>query len=460
LPYQASHACLDHTKVSNMMSIKTILLVEDEVIIALAELNTLNRLGYEAVIADSGEKAILLAAENPTISLILMDINLGAGIDGTEAARRILAARNLPIVFLTSHSEREMVLKVRGITRYGFVLKNAGISLLQSAIEMAFELFEALERAREKDAALAQEQYLLQTLLDNSHDYIYFKDDACRFIRASKALARSFGLDEASHMIGRTDFDFFSEEHAQQAYEDEQAIIRTGEPLGKEEKETRRNRPDAWVSTEKMPLRDKEGKAIGTFGISRDITERKRAEERVEYHIRLYATLSKINRAIVYVKRQAELFDMICESIVAIGKFQMAWIGLLDETCNGIRLVASRGRDNEYLSHVSDVFKEMSLEKSPFGTAIRTGKVILYEDQASLGRKAPHKGDSRSSAAIPLSLRERVIGILNIHATETGFFTQEERGLLEEIGLDISFALDKMELEKEVEKAVGCADTA
>lgn len=101
-------ACLDHTKVSSITSIKTILLVEDEVIIALAELNTLNRLGYEAVIADSGEKAIKLAAENATISLVLMDINLGAGIDGTEAARRILAARNLPIVFLTSHSERDM----------------------------------------------------------------------------------------------------------------------------------------------------------------------------------------------------------------------------------------------------------------------------------------------------------------------------------------------------------------
>lgn len=352
------------------------------------------------------------------------------------------------------------MLKVRGITRYGYVLKNAGSTVLQSAIEMAFELFEALEQAREKDAALAQEQFLLQTLLDNSRDYIYFKDGACRFIRASKALARSFGLDEASQMIGKTDFDFFSEEHAQQAYEDEQAIIRTGEPLGKEERETRSNRPDAWVSTEKLPLRDKEGKAMGTFGISRDITERKRAEERVEYHIRLYATLSRINRSIVYVKRQAELFDSICESIVAIGKFQMAWIGLLDETCAGIRLVASRGRDNEYLSHVSDVFREMSLEKSPFGTAIRTGKVILYEEQASLGRKAPHKGDSRSSAAIPLSLKESVVGILNIHATETGFFTQDERGLLEEIGFDISFALEKMELEKELEEAVGCADKA
>ena len=101
------------------MNPQTILLVEDEAIIALAEAAAIKRFGYEAISATSGEKAIQIANDNPAVSLVLMDIDLGSGIDGTEAARRILAGRNIPIVFLTSHSEREMVEKVRGITRYG-----------------------------------------------------------------------------------------------------------------------------------------------------------------------------------------------------------------------------------------------------------------------------------------------------------------------------------------------------
>jgi PAS domain S-box-containing protein len=426
---------------------KTILLVEDEAIVALAEAATIRSAGYAVVIADSGEEAVALAMGDPTISLVLMDIDLGRGIDGTESARRILSGRNLPIVFLTSHSERAMVAKVRGITRYGYVIKNSGDFVLQASIEMAYELFGALERAGEKDAALVQEQSLLHALLSTSPDYIYFKDGESRFIRASSALARSCGLDDPAQVIGKTDFDLFSEEHARQAYEDEQAIIRTGQSLSKEEKETRSGRPDAWVLTDKRPLFGNAGVIIGTFGISVDITERKRAEERVEYHARLYATLSKINRTIVYARRQAELFDKVCEIIVSVGKFRAAWIGLLDEASGRIDRVARSGLGGADPEREKDIYRGMSLASSPIGAAIRTGKVILYEDLTDPDRSARRGADFRSSAAIPFSVKGRGIGLLNINATEVGFFTQEERSLLEEIGLDISYALDKIELE-------------
>ncbi len=122
---------------------KTILLVEDEVIIAITTKALLEDNGYEAIEAHNGENAVRLAEENPSIDLILMDIDLGRGMDGTEAARLILESREIPIVFLTSHSEREMVDRVKHITRYGYVIKNSGDFVLLSSIEMAFELFEA-----------------------------------------------------------------------------------------------------------------------------------------------------------------------------------------------------------------------------------------------------------------------------------------------------------------------------
>jgi diguanylate cyclase (GGDEF)-like protein/PAS domain S-box-containing protein len=135
------------------------------------------------------------------------------------------------------------------------------------------------ERKRTQET-LDRERTLLNTLMDNIPDYIYFKDLQSRFIRTNKAHAKAFGLGDPAEATGKTDFDFFTEEHARAAYEDEQSIIRTGLPIvGLVEKETWPNRPDTWVSTTKMPLRDEKGIIVGTSGISRDITELRRADE-------------------------------------------------------------------------------------------------------------------------------------------------------------------------------------
>ena len=122
--------------------------------------------------------------------------------------------------------------------------------------------------------ALAKEHNLLQMLMDNIPDGIYFKDTESRFIQVNMAQARHLGLTNPEEMINKTDFDFFSEEHARPAYEDEQAIMHSGMPMvGKAEKETWHDGKEGWVSSTKMPLRDHQGQIIGTFGLSRDITE-------------------------------------------------------------------------------------------------------------------------------------------------------------------------------------------
>ena len=144
------------------------------------------------------------------------------------------------------------------------------VAVLQT---MADQLANAIANAR-LYGALAREQYLLKALMENVPDYIYFKDRESRFIMTTSAHLKTFGLSDLAQVIGKTDFDFFSEEHARQAYEDEQGIVRTGESiLGVEERETWPDRPDTWVLTSKMPLRDEAGDIVGTFGISRDDAE-------------------------------------------------------------------------------------------------------------------------------------------------------------------------------------------
>jgi PAS domain S-box-containing protein len=133
---------------------------------------------------------------------------------------------------------------------------------------------------KQSEDALAYEKYLVQTLMDSSPDHIYFKDVGSHFIRINRAQADRFNLSDAAQAIGKTDKDFFSEEHSRQALADEQKVIQSGQPLvAIEEKETWPNGRETWVSSTKVPLRDSAGQIIGTFGISRDITERKLAQE-------------------------------------------------------------------------------------------------------------------------------------------------------------------------------------
>lgn len=122
---------------------KTLLLVEDEAILAATQKMNLEKLGYSVIITNSGKEAIACCDENPSIDLILMDINLDPSMDGTEAADYILKRHNIPLIFLSSHTEPAVVNKTEKITPYGYVIKNSGIAVLNTSIKMAFKLFEA-----------------------------------------------------------------------------------------------------------------------------------------------------------------------------------------------------------------------------------------------------------------------------------------------------------------------------
>ena len=158
-------------------------------------------------------------------------------------------------------------------------LRSLNESLEQRVAERTAELARQDAELRAANQRLEHERYLLQTLMDNVPDRIYFKDQDSRFLRNNRAHLQCFGLTDPAQAAGKTDFDFFSENHARQAYDDEQEVMRTGQPFTKEEKETWPDGSATWVLTTKMPLRDERGQIVGTFGISRDITDRKRVEE-------------------------------------------------------------------------------------------------------------------------------------------------------------------------------------
>ena len=130
-------------------------------------------------------------------------------------------------------------------------------------------------------SSAVDEGHLLQTFLENTPDHVYFKDTEGRFTRLSRSLARWLGIEDAREALGSTDFDFFSEEHAGPARATELEVMRTGEEVvALEEREVFPDGRFTWVSTTKVPLYDRDGTLVGIFGMSRDITARKLAEQR------------------------------------------------------------------------------------------------------------------------------------------------------------------------------------
>ncbi len=174
------------------MCSKLILLVEDEAIIAMDTAARLEKYGYSVEYVHSGKSAIERIeqgnSERRPYDVVLMDIDLGEGIDGRETAELILAKHDIPIVFLTSHGEKEMVQRVRNITRYGYVLKSAGDFVLTSSIEMALELYSTLMKSRRHEVEM-------EAVFDNAPIPMVLVDKERRIRRANRKFT-DYGREE------------------------------------------------------------------------------------------------------------------------------------------------------------------------------------------------------------------------------------------------------------------------
>src|SRR3984957_633777 len=303
-----------------------ILIAEDSPTQAEQLKHYLSARGYSVSIAGDGKQALAAALANKP-AMLITDVVMPE-MDGYTLCSKIKSSETLkdvPVVLLTSLSRPQDILKglecgadsfIRKpyddkylASRVEYILVNQELrkterlrvgvqlqfggqahfitaekqqilDLLISTYEGAVQINEELEI---KQRELARERDLLHTLMDNVPDFIYFKDNAGRFTTINRALARALGVSKPEDALGDTDFDYFTEAFAQQALADEQDVLRTGKPLvGKVEEIHLRNKLPAWISTTKMVVRDLDGKIIGTFGVSRDITESKHAEQELQ----------------------------------------------------------------------------------------------------------------------------------------------------------------------------------
>ena len=195
-----------------------------------------------------------------------------SGNRGVELVATVAAECEAPLIVTSEHENHDLDVAAMQAGAADYLVRDVhDVAHLEHAIRYALQQHRLV-------TALEQERDLLRALMESLPASIYFKDAASRFLRISKSKALRSGLRDTAEAVGKTDFDFFETEDAQASFRDEQEVMRTGQPIvGKEEEHVWPDGHTSWVTTSKLPLRDKQGNLIGTFGISHDITEQKQA---------------------------------------------------------------------------------------------------------------------------------------------------------------------------------------
>lgn len=185
---------------------KTILLVEDQDLIASLEMKFLREEGYNSIHTPTGELAIKLVNDRyKEIDLILMDIDLGDGIDGLETAREIQKNHDIPILFLTSHPEKEPVVEADEISSYGYVIKDSNKTILSTSIRMTFKLHKAYKELNEKKNALIIKDRAIETALNA----IAISDLEGNLTYINPAFLKLWGFHDQKELIGSSITNFW-----------------------------------------------------------------------------------------------------------------------------------------------------------------------------------------------------------------------------------------------------------
>jgi PAS domain S-box-containing protein len=423
-----------------------ILIVEDEFIEAMGFEKSLKSFNYNVVgISSSGEDA-LKKIDQLKPDLVLLDIILNGELDGIETAAKIKEDYNIPVVYLTAHPEESVIRRAKFTSPYGYIIKPVNNTDLKNTIELAIYKHQMENKLKKSEKFYRKLFYnmlegfahckMLYDEQGDPEDWIY--------LNVNNSFERITGL---KNIIGKKVTEAIPnvKELEPELFEIYGRVASTGES---ETFETFIEPLGIWLN-------------ISVFSSVKDhfvavfenVTERKDSENRIKKLYRLYATLSQINQSVVRIKDEKELFKTICKVCVKFGEFKMAWIGLIDPETGNIRPVAHYGHEDGYLKKISINVNDKPSMNHPTTLALNKGEVIINENiKKNLHREWYNEALKRgyqSLVVIPIKLKEKVIGNLNIYASEPDFFNEDEINLAEEIVTDISYAIHSIENEKQ-----------
>ena len=202
-----------------------------------------------------------------------------------------------------------------------------------------------------------------------------------------------------------------------------------------------------WILDEATAVREASGTPFLMQGVMFDITEREQTEEELRRANRALRMISECNQALIRAPDEPSLLADVCEKIVEVGGYRLAWVGYAEQDPRKtVRPVAQAGFEEGYLDHLEITWADEAGGRGPTGTAIRTGQAVVArsipEDPAfALWREEAARWGYSSSAAFPLQAGGECFGALNAYAAETDAFDEQEVGLLSELADDLAFGI-------------------
>jgi len=321
------------------------------------------------------------------------------------------------------------------------------ITILQT---MADQLATAVENARLFDEA-SRERGLLQALLDNSPDYIFFKDRESRFIRTNQAHARYLlGISDPREVEGKTDFDLYpgEEENAQRFYDEEQELMETGEPVvGREwTVPSQSTGEEVWVSEHKIPIQGETGEVVGLVGIGRDITSLKVAEMVLEQRALQLQTAAEVSRAASSILDPDDLIQQVVGLIQE--RFNLYYTGLflVDQAGEWAVLRAGTGEAGQQM--LAREYKLRVGGESMIGWCIvnKQARIALDVGEDAVRFENSFLPETRSELALPLVSRGEATGALTIQSTEEAAFSDEDVAVLQTMADQVANAIENARL--------------
>jgi PAS domain S-box-containing protein len=310
-------------------------------------------------------------------------------------------------------------------------------------------------KRKRADDELREKQMYLQTALKLAGMGVWYRDFQSNVRGTLQGSGPISGLPEPENP--RTYSDFLKLVHPDDREIVEQAIERAkaGADYEAEFRIVLSDNTIRWVASRGRCLLDSEGVPFRLTGVDYDITERRRAEVQIRHLNRVYAVLSEINETIVRAKDPQTMLTAACRTAVETGRFRMAWIGLRTAPGQRMKIAAHAGAAAETLETLQSMYGE---EASDFDCAFTTLALesgqhavcnsIAGDPRAESWRATALRHGYHAMASLPLKHGDDVIGALNLYSGEPNFFTTEELRLLDELAIDIAFALESFELEK------------